>query len=80
MLTAKCKVLACIHRQGVSSKTGKPYEGYDCQIAVEGYSFAWRCFIFSNSLNGVELAPEMVGIVKVDVDLNFQPRIVYNFG
>lgn len=80
MLTAKCKVLACIHRQGVSQKTGKPYDGYDCQLAVEGYNLAWRAFIFANSLNGTELVPDMIGIVKVDVDFNFQPRIVYQFG
>lgn len=80
MMSAKCKVLNFIHRQGVSKKSGKPYDGYDCQIAVEGYAFPWRAFIFANSLHGVELVPDMIGIVQVDVDFNFQPRIVYQFG
>ena len=80
MMKAACEIIRCRHRSGVSQKSGKPYDGYDVCVNLEGYQYPFTDFIFTNTLNGVELKEGMKGIVYLDINNNMHPSIGYHFG
>lgn len=66
--------------KGVSNKTGKPYDFYDCWLKVDGYDIPWREAIFANSISDVELRVGMQGFAYIDQDRNMKPKFTYRFG